>query len=1037
MKRVVGRPLDAVVREAAGLEDRLALLPKVLAVAEAMAYAHEQGVIHRDLKPANVLVGAFGETVVVDWGLAKDLLREGGFEEEGQGPEVESRDGLTVVGTVMGTPAYMAPEQARGERVDERADVYALGAILYTVLAGSAPYVGPSSTAVLEAVLKGPPVPLEERQGGLPEDLLALVRKAMSVAKGERYRTAREFAEDLRRYQTGQLVGAHRYSAGQILRRWVRKHRATVAVAAAGLLALGVGGVVAFRRVQGERDIARWERSQAQAARLEADARSNDLVLSQARMLLERDPTGALAWLKLYPTEAPNWGVARSIASDARRRGIAREVLKAHESFANDVEISADGSRVVSGGADRRVVLWDLRTRSSQTLGVHSEMVVAVTISPDGQWVASSGGDGVRLWKASGGDAPGRLVLDTSQTPQCQDVAFTPQGDALACAARRSPVRVIQVGSGAVRRFGGADDDYGSVHYSPDGRSMAAESSTVVDVWRDGVARRFVNASVAAFSTDGTALALGRTNGEVEIWDVAMRTSRTLGRHAAAVDDQKARAVRALAFSGRSPRLAASVGADRTVRLWNAASGVERVVGTLRGSPWGVAFTHADEGLLTLDSEDGMRLWTLATGAGGPASRFYVPADSRALEGHANRVDAFAVSEDGSRIVSAGEDGVVRLWEVPSAGAEALNAGEGLFCDVAFSTDGRLAAAARHSDWPKGPSGTRVWLWDRESGALAELPGSPVLPWNVHAEMQTRALVFSPDASRLAVLSQNGKVYLHFVRERTHRELVAHRGAVTGLAFGREVLATAGEDAVVRLWSQDGEPRGTLSFPGNKVSALALSRDGGLLAAAGWDGTLALWDTESQGLRRLPKSHFGIRSLAFAPSGGLLASSHQDGEVKTWDLESGTLARRLPGHELLSSHVTFSPDGSVLASSGVDGTIRLWDVASGACRVLRGHGMNVGEIDFSPDGRSLVSAGIRDAAARVWDVSSGASRLLPHVGLHNVHRARFSADGTLVLTAASEGIRVWRDDLPSEPRLLKSWLETSTDLHPQMTYRNP
>jgi serine/threonine protein kinase len=122
MRLVEGRTLARAIDAATTLEARIALLPHVVAVTEALAYAHDKRVIHRDLKSGNVLVGAFGETVVIDWGLAKELDRPD-VEDEPTAPH----HALTRVGSVMGTPCFMAPEQARGEPLDERADVYALG----------------------------------------------------------------------------------------------------------------------------------------------------------------------------------------------------------------------------------------------------------------------------------------------------------------------------------------------------------------------------------------------------------------------------------------------------------------------------------------------------------------------------------------------------------------------------------------------------------------------------------------------------------------------------------------------------------------------------------------------------------------------------------------------------------------------------------------------------------------------------------------------------------------------------------------------
>jgi tetratricopeptide (TPR) repeat protein len=272
MKLVSGRSLDDVVAAAGTFEERLALLPSVLAVADAMAYAHGERVIHRDLKPRNVLVGGFGETVVIDWGLAKDLADPSGSAEASGGSfRARSDAAETAVGDVMGTPAYMPPEQAEGRRVDARADVYALGAILDHVLSGTPPYSGASGAEVLDAVKRGPPRPLVERQPGVPPDLLAIVARAMSRDPADRYPTARELAEDLRRYQTGQLVAAHHYSLSQLLRRWLRRHRAVLSVAGVAVIVMLVLGAFAVRRILRAEELAEARRAEADRQRAEAD----------------------------------------------------------------------------------------------------------------------------------------------------------------------------------------------------------------------------------------------------------------------------------------------------------------------------------------------------------------------------------------------------------------------------------------------------------------------------------------------------------------------------------------------------------------------------------------------------------------------------------------------------------------------------------------------------------------------------------------------------------------------------------------------
>ncbi len=274
MKLVQGNPLDKVIAEAKRLDERIALIPRLAAACDAIAYAHSQRIIHRDLKPGNVLLGDFGETVVIDWGLAKDLDAADSFESTNRKPRAskpalasdEGRTGsstLTVAGAVMGTPAYMAPEQARGEPVDQRADVFALGAMLYHTLTGSPPYNARTATDVIAAAALGRVIPLRQRERRAPADLVAIVDRAMAQSPEDRYPEAGELADELRRFITGQLVDAHRYTAVQRLVRFVRKHQAAVTIGFLALIGFSVGGSMAVHRIVDARDVARMEQQKA------------------------------------------------------------------------------------------------------------------------------------------------------------------------------------------------------------------------------------------------------------------------------------------------------------------------------------------------------------------------------------------------------------------------------------------------------------------------------------------------------------------------------------------------------------------------------------------------------------------------------------------------------------------------------------------------------------------------------------------------------------------------------------------------------
>ncbi len=272
MKLVTGRPLSDAIDAATTLDARLGLLPNVLAVADAVAYAHGERVVHRDLKPHNVLVGDHGETVVIDWGIAKELGPRDGRDAGGR-PR-------TVPGVILGTPAYMAPEQASGEAVDERADVYALGAMLYQVVSGVSPHVGRTLPELLARIGGGQIPSLAEREPRAPAELGAIVAKAMARVPDDRYPTARELADDLRRYTTDQLVGAHRYTPLERVHRFVRRKAAVVIVA----MLLAASGVWSGWSLQREKATA------VEAARLELELAVSGIQRDVSFALDQADP---------------------------------------------------------------------------------------------------------------------------------------------------------------------------------------------------------------------------------------------------------------------------------------------------------------------------------------------------------------------------------------------------------------------------------------------------------------------------------------------------------------------------------------------------------------------------------------------------------------------------------------------------------------------------------------------------------------------------------------------------------------------------
>ncbi len=237
MRMVRGRDMKKALR-GRGLRERLELIPNYLELCHAIAYAHSRGVVHRDLKPDNVMLGEFGETVVLDWGLAK-VRGKKDRRMEVLADEMEllrkSSGTETVMGAPLGTPTYMPPEQAAGklDEIDERSDVYSLGAILYEQLTGRTPHSGSSALEVLERVQKDEIVPPDQLEGEAPPELAAICMRALARQPGDRYDSAKLLAEDVRRFQVGGLVRAHSYSMWDLARRWLVRHRRAIAVVSA------------------------------------------------------------------------------------------------------------------------------------------------------------------------------------------------------------------------------------------------------------------------------------------------------------------------------------------------------------------------------------------------------------------------------------------------------------------------------------------------------------------------------------------------------------------------------------------------------------------------------------------------------------------------------------------------------------------------------------------------------------------------------------------------------------------------------------
>lgn len=304
MKLVAGRSLRELIAERGTVTERLCLLHHVIAVADAIAYAHDRNVIHRDLKPANVIVGDFGETIVIDWGLAKELSTIEQSGTAGEATRASSEHDLTADGAVLGTRSYMAPEQERGEQVDQRADVFAIGAMLWELC--SLQKVPPSQRGLRHRML---------RRANIDQDLIAIIDKALAPDAARRYHNAGALAADLKAFKSGARITARTYSLVGMLSHWTRRHRAAAATLASIIVASVVVAVLYVRNIAVERDHADAARLEAVRERRASAVERDRAQLSEAAMWLEKDPTRAMNLLQSNSSESPQRALLRAQAA--------------------------------------------------------------------------------------------------------------------------------------------------------------------------------------------------------------------------------------------------------------------------------------------------------------------------------------------------------------------------------------------------------------------------------------------------------------------------------------------------------------------------------------------------------------------------------------------------------------------------------------------------------------------------------------------------------------------------------------------------
>jgi WD40 repeat protein len=979
MQMVAGGSLEDAIDSCVTLEDHVRLVRNVADVADAIAYAHSERVVHRDLKPSNVLVGLFGETVVIDWGLAKDLAHD---EPElvGDIGEVEDQPYHTTDGVVLGTPPYMPPEQATGRPIDERADVYALGAILYHVLSGRVPYFEYHPRDVLHKVVTRPPTPLAELKPDAPPDLLAIVDKAMAREPEDRYPTAHEMTQELGRFISGGLVSAYHYSFAELARRFVEKNLAAVATGALGVIVLAVLGTWSFVSITEQRNFAIENATQAELARSEAEKRLEQALLQEARTAVGQDPTYALARLKAL--KAPVAGAA-SVAADAVEAGVAVRVLQQHRERIDAVAFSNDDALVATSGHDGVVMLWSLGGGEPIALDKHVGRVPALAFSARG--LVSAGYDHkVLLWDANARTA-------------------TLLGE------HTAPVKAVTV--------------------SRDGRHIATVGDDGVRVW--GNRKRFFDAKAdrpmfASFSPDATRLLSGSHASELSIWSLEGDGHATLRGHTGDINQ---------AVWAPDGALVASAGADGTLRIWNAAGEQQRelVHGTdgvkaLAFTPNGAHVVSGDmQGVVRISSIDGAhevklfdhseRVESIAVSP--KDGRFIASAswdrtiavfdlvtgNRRTLLGHRDVVSALSFSSDGKLLASSSWDSDARLWRIEANARRTLR-GHGVGVKaIAFSPDGGALASGAHDD--------TLRLWRVRDGELIRVLEG-------HSDHVFR-VVYSPDGRWIASSSDDRTVRLWPWDGSAPQVLTGHRADVEELAFSRDnqLLASAGEDHAVGLWKLDGSGR---MLVGHRGPVTDVDFGASTLASSSSDGTIRLWSTAGD-LERTIDVGSPVQSIAFSPDGKALASASDDGRVTLWSLDGQpTELTKVNG---IAQLVVFSADGQTLAIATNHPNIALCPTAQGPCRTLLGHASRIHAMAFTKRDQGLVSAS-GDHTVRMWSVASGESITLRGHDAPVFDVAVSPTSDIAASASADMTVRLWPIVLPPEPERLASWLADAT-----------
>jgi len=880
MRLVEGETLASAIAKSLDLAERLTLLPHFYNLCNAIAYAHSRGVLHRDIKPENVMIGPFGETVVLDWGLAKvrgerdhsvrhlerhlSLIREVDIEK-------------TMSGRVVGTPAYMPPEQARGEleRLDERSDVYALGAVLYEILTGRRPFEGDTAYEILDRVIKGNPLSIRQWEPDAPPELVAIAERAMRKRQEERYPSAAEMITDIKNYLAGGKVSAHRYSILELLRKFFYTNRTIAVSSLVALLLVIIGAVIISREyllsqesLAVSRSFLYAERSReyekvknygaaallAAAALLHNPAAAGNLVslpglekrhpevfplyatihsrLYQAGLGLQ------VRFEKIISSPGTVWAIAfspdgrtiavgghakeqRIIALYDRATGTLRGELRGITGNVHAIAFSPDGKTIAAATQGHRLLLWDTDSlQQSAGLAGSDSALFAVAFSPDGSKVAAAGLDGfLRVWQVK----EKRLVFETEAHREgALCLAFSPDGATVASGGWDRRVAVWDARKGTLLR--------------------------TMEDHRDAV-------SAIAFSPDGRRLVSGGHDRTMIFWNLVTGDRRAIHGHGGAIT--------ALSYTQNGHYLA-SAGDDNAVKIWDANTGelVLRME-VHRKTVTAVSF-YADDLLATGGNDRFLRLWKLSPGR-----------TVTGFHGHAAPVSAISLLPRDEALLSIGEDNTLRFWDAVT-GLEILQldtpAGPRA---LAVSRDGMLIAVG---GWDR-----RIRLWRK--GEIR-----PIADFADHTDT-VRAIDFSSDGRMLLSAGDDAMVCVrNLVGGAVVKRMSGHYGATTAVSFldRGERYATGGVDGVVFIRDSETGKEIARVEAGGTVRVLRLLDAGRVMLFVGEMPFVIRYDlTHGTLLTPIEIGSRGITDMVVSPDAQVVGVVGENGVVTIFSLPDG------------------------------------------------------------------------------------------------------------------------------------------------------